>query len=85
MSTDIQPKLIIHGGAGGHLQSEEGEIIVRQALHSIVEKVYLLLSEGAAATEAVFEGCQLLEDKQIFNAGTGSVLQSDGQIRLSAA
>ncbi|MEY2857989.1 MAG: hypothetical protein RLZZ74_2301, partial [Cyanobacteriota bacterium] len=30
-------------------------------------------------------GCQLLEDQPIFNAGTGSVLQSDGQIRMSAA
>ena len=85
MSTDIQPKLIIHGGAGGHLQSEEGEIIVRQALHSIVEKVYDLLLDGATATEAVINGCKLLEDKQIFNAGTGSVLQSDGQIRMSAS
>ncbi len=85
MSTDIQPKLIIHGGAGGHLQSEEGEIIVREALHSIVDKVYGLLSEGVTAIQAVTEGCKLLEDKQIFNAGTGSVLQSDGQIRMSAA
>jgi L-asparaginase len=30
-------------------------------------------------------GCQLLEDEPRFNAGTGSVLQSDGQIRMSAA
>ncbi|MGF1540381.1 MAG: isoaspartyl peptidase/L-asparaginase [Pleurocapsa sp.] len=85
MSTDIQPKLIIHGGAGGHLQSESGEIVVREALHSIVEKVYALLLDGVTATEAVVKGCKLLEDKQIFNAGTGSVLQSDGQIRMSAS
>ena len=81
----VQPKLIIHGGAGGHLQSEEGEIIVRQALHTIVEKVYQMLLDGMNSTEAVVKGCQLLEDKTIFNAGTGSVLQSDGQIRMSAA
>ena len=81
----VQPKLIIHGGAGGHLQSEEGEIIVRQALHSIVEKTYAMLLDGKTATETVVKGCQLLEDKTIFNAGTGSVLQSDGQIRMSAA
>ncbi|BAZ46820.1 peptidase T2 asparaginase 2 [Chondrocystis sp. NIES-4102] len=81
----IQPKLIIHGGAGGHLKSESGESLVRQALHSIVEEVYALLIDGAKATEAVIKGCQLLEDHQTFNAGTGSVLQSDGQIRMSAA
>jgi L-asparaginase len=86
MSIDgIQPKLIVHGGAGGHLKSEEGEIIVRQALHLIVEKVYDLLIDGVSAKEAVIEGCKLLEDKAIFNAGTGSVLQSDGQIRMSAS
>ena len=81
----IQPKLIIHGGAGGHLQSESGEIIVRETLHNIVEEVYSLLHDGANAMDVVIRGCQLLEDKQIFNAGTGSVLQSDGQIRMSAA
>lgn len=81
----VQPKLIIHGGAGGHLQSEAGEIIVRQALHSIIEKIYPMLLDGISATEAVVKGCQLLEDKTIFNAGTGSVLQSDGQIRMSAS
>jgi len=30
-------------------------------------------------------GCQLLEDEPRFNAGTGSVLQSDGQVRMSAS
>jgi len=80
-----QPKLIIHGGAGGHLKSEKGETVVREALHSIVEEVYSLLTDGASAIDAVIRGCQLLEDQPIFNAGTGSVLQSDGQIRMSAA
>ena len=85
MSDRIQPKLIIHGGAGAHLQSEEGEIVVREALHSIVEKIYPMLLDDANAMDAVVKGCQLLEDRQIFNAGTGSVLQSDGQIRMSAS
>jgi L-asparaginase len=84
-ANQVQPKLIIHGGAGGHLKSAEGETIVRQALHDVIEEVYPLLTSGAKATEAVIKGCQLLEDQQTFNAGTGSVLQSDGQIRMSAA
>ncbi|MEO0934173.1 MAG: isoaspartyl peptidase/L-asparaginase, partial [Cyanobacteria bacterium J06641_2] len=33
----------------------------------------------------VVKGCQMLEDDSCFNAGTGSVLQSDGQVRMSAA
>ena len=86
MSTNqVQPKLIIHGGAGGHIKSEKGESTVRQALHAIVNEVYNLLLDDGSATDAVVRGCQLLENQPIFNAGTGSVLQSDGQIRMSAA
>ena len=81
----IQPKLIIHGGAGGHLQSEKGERLVRQTLHFIIEEIYTRLTSGASAIEAAIWGCELLEDRSLFNAGTGSVLQSDGQIRMSAA
>ncbi len=81
----VQPKLIIHGGAGGHLRSEKGEAKVRQALHSIIEEVYDLLAYGGSAIDAVVMGCRLLENQPTFNAGTGSVLQSDGQIRMSAA
>ena len=84
-ANQVQPKLIIHGGAGGHLKSEKGEIVVRQALYSIVEQVYDLLDYGGSAVDAVIMGCQLLENQPIFNAGTGSVLQSDGQIRMSAS
>ena len=84
-ANQVQPKLIIHGGAGGHLRSEKGEAVVRQALHSVVEQVYDLLAYGGSAFDAVIMGCQLLENQPTFNAGTGSVLQSDGQIRMSAA
>ena len=84
-ANQVQPKLIIHGGAGGHIKSEQGEAKVRQALHDIVTEVYQLLSDGGSAVDAVVLGCQLLENQPTFNAGTGSVLQSDGQIRMSAA
>ncbi len=83
--TQIQPKLIIHGGAGSSLKGKGGLLAVRQSLHQIVEEVYNLLLNGATAKEAVIKGCQLLEDEPRFNAGTGSVLQSDGNIRMSAS
>jgi L-asparaginase len=85
MTTQIQPKLIIHGGAGSSLQGKGGVAKVRQLLHQIVEEVYTMLLAGASAKSAVVRGCQLLEDEPRFNAGTGSVLQSDGQIRMSAS
>ncbi len=81
----MQPKLIIHGGAGSSLKGKGGVEAVRRSLHEIVAQIYTQLAAGLSATEAVVRGCQLLEDEPRFNAGTGSVLQSDGQIRMSAA
>ena len=81
----VQPKLIIHGGAGSSLKDKAGIQALREVLHSIVKQVYTALLNNISATEAVILGCQLLEDNSRFNAGTGSVLQSDGQIRMSAA
>ncbi len=80
----VKPKLIIHGGAGNSLAGKGTLIEVRKSLYSILEQVYPVLQQGGTAKEAVVRGCQLLEDEPRFNAGTGSVLQSDGQIRMSA-
>ncbi|MBI1243322.1 isoaspartyl peptidase/L-asparaginase [Umezakia ovalisporum] len=81
----VQPKVIIHGGAGSSLHGKGGLESVRRSLHTTVEAVYSLLLSGVTASEAVLQGCRMLEDDPRFNAGTGSVLQSDGQIRMSAS
>ncbi|MEH2051982.1 isoaspartyl peptidase/L-asparaginase [Nostoc sp.] len=85
MELQVKPKLIIHGGAGSSLHGKGGLEAVRRSLHTVIEEVYSLLLSGATASEAVVQGCQMLEDNPRFNAGTGSVLQSDGQIRMSAS
>jgi L-asparaginase len=85
MTFKVQPKLIIHGGAGSSLHGKGGVEAVRLSLHKVIEEVYALLTSGATAASAVVQGCQMLEDDPRFNAGTGSVLQSDGQIRMSAS
>ncbi|MGB3615668.1 MAG: isoaspartyl peptidase/L-asparaginase [Elainellaceae cyanobacterium] len=85
MTNSVQPKLIIHGGAGSSLKGKGGLEAVRQSLHSILQQTYAALQGGCSAEEAVVLGCRLLEDEPRFNAGTGSVLQSDGQVRMSAA
>ncbi|MBW4492822.1 MAG: isoaspartyl peptidase/L-asparaginase [Oscillatoria princeps RMCB-10] len=81
----VQPKLIIHGGAGSSLKGKGGVEAVRKSLYKVLEEVYSLLLAGGSAREAAIRGCQLLEDDPRFNAGTGSVLQSDGQVRMSAS
>ncbi|MBW4616944.1 MAG: isoaspartyl peptidase/L-asparaginase [Desmonostoc vinosum HA7617-LM4] len=85
MELQVQPKLIIHGGAGSSLHGKGGLEAVRRSLHTVVEEVYSLLLSGTTASEAVVQGCYMLENDPRFNAGTGSVLQSDGQIRMSAS
>jgi len=81
----VQPKLIIHGGAGSSLQDKGGVEAVRDDLRRIVYQIYARLMAGEQAISAAVFGCRLLEDTPRFNAGTGSVLQSDGQIRMSAS
>ncbi|GAB1543307.1 isoaspartyl peptidase/L-asparaginase [Scytonema sp. NUACC21] len=85
MEIKVQPKLIIHGGAGSSIKGKGGVETVRRSLYKVVEEVYSLLLSGESAKSAVVRGCQMLEDDPCFNAGTGSVLQSDGQIRMSAS
>jgi L-asparaginase len=80
----VKPKLIIHGGAGNSLAAKGAILDVRKCLYNILDAVYPLLQAGGTAKEAVVKGCELLENEPRFNAGTGSVLQSDGQIRMSA-
>lgn len=81
----MTPLLIIHGGAGRALKDPARGPIVQSALRAACELVYALLRDGLSAMEAVRLGCELLEDDVNFNAGTGSVLQSDGQIRMTAS
>jgi L-asparaginase len=82
---NVTPKLIIHGGAGSSLQGKGGVATVRTALYAILDEVYAVLAGGGSAKDAVILGCRLLESNPLFNAGVGSVLQSDGQIRMSAS
>ncbi len=77
-------KLIIHGGAGrleGKVATKEQyRVGLQEALHPAYKT---LLQEGARS--AVLHAIQLLESDPIFNAGTGSKLQRDGRVRMSAA
>ncbi|PSR15323.1 isoaspartyl peptidase [filamentous cyanobacterium CCP3] len=82
--TQALPKVIIHGGAGSSHGHRERLVALREDLYSIVNQVYGKAEAGASARDCVVLGCQLMEDSPHFNAGYGSVLQSDGQVRMSA-
>lgn len=53
-------------------------------MKQIITKAYEYLQTHTAAETTVY-AVTLLEDDELFNAGTGSQIQSDGRIRMSAA
>ncbi len=100
MSARPSPKLILHGGAGrleGNVEitdqtdryAQHRQATTRledfdAALAAIVAETYKVLLDTDARA-AVLHGLGLLEDHPLFNAGTGSRLQGDGEVRMSAA
>lgn len=77
-------KLIIHGGFFSESRTNsEIKLAKQQALSDIVKKSYDYLNSHSALETTVF-AVSLLEDCELFNAGIGSQIQSDGKIRLSA-
>jgi L-asparaginase len=81
----MQPKIIIHGGFFSESETNQAMKLAKQhALSQIVEKGYNYLLQHSAL-ESVNYTVSLLEDCELFNAGLGSQIQSDGKIRLSAS
>lgn len=78
-------KIIIHGGFFSEsLTNQEVKKAKQEALTGIVKKAHAYLANHTALEAATY-AVALLEDCELFNAGLGSQIQSDGKIRLSAA
>ncbi len=78
-------KLIIHGGFFSESSTnQETKKAKQDALASIVTKGHAYL-KNHTAVETVVYTIALLEDDELFNAGIGSQIQSDGKVRLSAS
>lgn len=81
----MEPKIIIHGGFFSESSgTEEIKKAKQKALAGIIEKAHQYLLSHSAI-ESVAYAVSLLEDCDLFNAGIGSQIQSDGKIRLSAS
>lgn len=78
-------KIIIHGGFFSESdQSHETKLAKQEALKSIIMQSYEYLKSNSAY-DTVAYAVSLLENNDLFNAGIGSQIQSDGVIRMSAA
>ncbi|SER93755.1 isoaspartyl peptidase/L-asparaginase [Pedobacter rhizosphaerae] len=78
-------KLIIHGGFFSESSTnQETKKAKQDALAEIVTLGHEYLKTHTALETVVYT-VALLEDNELFNAGIGSQIQSDGKVRLSAS
>lgn len=78
-------KIIIHGGFFSESSTNiETKTAKQNALLLIVKDSYEFLKTHSALETVVYTVSQL-EDDELFNAGIGSQIQSDGKIRMSAS
>src|SRR5690242_18670242 len=80
--TTRSPAIIVHGGAG-HIAVEE----LAPRLDGCKEAVragWKILEQGGSAIDVVETAVTVLEDNPLFNAGTGSTLNSLGEIEMDA-
>lgn len=75
--------MIVHGGAW---TIPDDQVEPHQAgCRAALAVGWDLLSRGASALDAVEAAVRIMEDDPIFDAGTGSVLTSEGTVELDAA
>ena len=83
MATRHAPAIIVHGGAG----SIKDESLPRrlEGCKQAALAGWKILEQDGPALDAVEAAVVVLEDNPLFNAGTGSTLNSDGEIEMDAA
>jgi isoaspartyl peptidase/L-asparaginase-like protein (Ntn-hydrolase superfamily) len=77
----------VHGGAGGFagLRERETADALRAGIADALDAGARVLAAGGAAADAAVAAVASLEDCPLFNAGTGSVLNSAGECEMDAA
>jgi L-asparaginase / beta-aspartyl-peptidase len=81
--TTFQPSIIVHGGAG---PIRDDSLLARlEGCKAAALAGWEILDQGGLATDAAEAAVVVLEDNPIFNAGTGSTLNSLGTVEMDAA
>jgi beta-aspartyl-peptidase (threonine type) len=78
----VSYQIIVHGGA----YDNDSDVVLRKRVcEDIVVALEKDLSNGAAALDICERAVNMLEDDPLFDAGTGSYIQTDGEIRMDAS
>jgi len=78
----VSYQIIVHGGAYDHASDAA---LRKQVCSDIVAELEAELRTGAAALDICERAVNMLEDDPLFDAGTGSYIQTDGEIRMDAS
>jgi beta-aspartyl-peptidase (threonine type) len=73
--------IIANGGAGGISYPARR----RSGLIKAVSTGYGVLAQGGSSIDAVVQAVKILEDTSVFNAGTGSSFNLEGEVEMDAA
>ena len=83
MSFNFSPSIIVHGGAG---PIRDGSLPQRRdGCKDAALAGWKIIQQGGSALDAAEAAVVALEDNPLFNAGTGSTLNSLGQVEMDAA
>ena len=83
MNSTFSPAIIVHGGAG---PIKDDSLPARlEGCKAAALAGWKILEQGGAALDAAQAAVVVLEDNPLFNAGTGSALNSLGKVEMDAA
>jgi L-asparaginase / beta-aspartyl-peptidase len=83
MTSEFRPAIIVHGGAGS---IKDDSLPARvEGCKAAALAGWKILEAGGSALDAAEMAVTALEDHPLFNAGTGSTLNSLGKIEMDAA
>jgi beta-aspartyl-peptidase (threonine type) len=83
MVTNLEPSIIVHGGAG---PIRDDSLAARlEGCKAAALAGWKILERGGFALDAAEAAVVVLEDNPLFNAGTGSTLNRLGQVEMDAA
>lgn len=75
--------IVVHGGAGSWPEAERDGAV--RGVARAAATGWQVLEQGGTALDAVTAAVVALEDDPLFNAGTGSVLNSEGEAEMDAS